>query len=150
MRKWKIAALIGLLVLIVDCGLALGPLEELQPVTLVWWGVTHLVLRAPFRVLKLWELPLVALSLALAGYGAWSFRPDEEQGLRVFFASFVVLALSYGFAWTASPSGTRWRREVLEPTRSFSRFSLPFLDFGLVFAPFLFPLLALRYLLRSR
>ena len=149
MGKWKAAAVIGLFVLGFDCYFELGPRQELVPVTMVWAGVTHLVLRGPYRPLTLWELPAVALSLALAGLGGWSFLPDEP-GFRLFFAAFVTLALSYGFACTASAPNTRWRREVLEPTRRFSHFSLPLLDIGLTLAPFLFPLLALRYLLRPK
>lgn len=149
MGKWKVAAVIAFFVMLTNCLLSLGPLEEVGPVTLMMLGVTHLVLRAPYLSLQLWEVPLMASSLGFSAFGAWSFQP-EEPGFRVFFAAFVTLALSYGFACTASAPDTRWRREVLEPTRHFSRFSLPFLDFGLVFAPFLFPLLAVRYLLGSK
>ncbi len=84
-------------------------------------------------------------SLAGCAYGAWTFQP-EEHGFRAFFANFATLGLSYGFACTATSAGTPWRRQVLEPTRKFSRL-LPFLDFGLVFAPFVFPILAMRYFL---
>jgi len=144
-----VASFIVLFVMLVNCWLALGPLEEVGPVTLVCLAVTHLVVRAPYCRLRLWELPLVALSLGCAAFGAWSFQP-EEPGFRLFFAVFVTLAWCYGLACTASAPDTRWRREVLEPTRRFSRYSLPFVDFGLVFAPFLFPLLALRYFWGSR
>lgn len=122
------------------------PREEVAPVTLMLLGITHWVVRAPYRSLPLWEIPLVLVSLAGCAYGAWSFEP-EEAGFRVFFAAFATLALAYGFACTATPAGTPWRRQVLEPTRKFSRHSLPFLDFGMVFAPFVFPILALRYFL---
>lgn len=136
--------------MIANCWNPEVPQQEVAPATLMVLATTHWVLRAPYRPLPYWEIPLILLSLAGCAYGAWCFEP-EEPGFRYFFALFATLALSYGFACTATRAGTPWRRQVLEPTRKFSRFSLPFLDFGLVFAPFVFPILALRYFLwRSR
>lgn len=149
MKKWKAAAIFACLVMIGNCWNPEIPQQEVRPTTLMLMGITHWVLRAPYRPLRFWEVPLMLLSLASCGYGAWTFQP-EEPAFRVFFATFCTLALAYAFACTASASGTAWRLQVLEPTRKFSRFSLPFLDFGLVFAPFVFPILAFRYfLLRS-
>lgn len=137
------------LVLLFACWKSSVPLDEVVPVTAMMVAITHAVWRGPYRALRWWELPGLAGSLALAGWGAWNFKPGEDVGFRLFFAAFVVLALSYGIACTATPCDSRWRRQVLEPTRRFAGYSIPFVDFGLVFAPFLFPILATRYFLRG-
>ena len=150
MGKWKALTLVATLIMLVNCLAARWdakiPAEEVVPVTAMMLSITHAVWRGPYRALRWWEWPVLVGSLALAGWGAFRFQGEGE----VFFACFVVLALSYGYACTASLPDTRWRREVLEPTRGFTRYSLPFFDFGLVFAPFVFPLLALRYWWRGR
>ena len=153
MRKWKLLCLSASLLMLFACWRCRFdptiPAGEVVPVTAMVVAITHAVWRGPYRSLRWWEAPGLLTSLLLAGWGAWSFKPEEDSGLRAFFAAFIVLGLSYGIACSATPPDSRWRRQVLDPTRRFAGYSIPFVDFGLVFAPFLFPILALRYLLRS-
>ncbi|MBN9416915.1 hypothetical protein ABS71_02280 [bacterium SCN 62-11] len=153
MRKGKLFCLTASLLMLFACWRSQFdpsiPAGEVVPVTAMMVAITHAVWRGPYRPLRWWHAPGLLTSLLLAGWGAWTFQPQEETGLRAFFTAFIVLALSYGIACTATLPDTPWRRHVLEPTRRFAGYSIPFVDFGLVFAPFLFPILALRYFIRS-
>ena len=157
MRLLKIVAVFMSMVMIFNCLAALNgadlPLQEVGPATLVLLGLTHLALRAPYRRARAWEWPIMGLSLALASWGAFLFRPNgdsQEPLFQAFFAAFVGLALLFGFVSTASAPDTAWRREVLEPTRKVTGISLPGIELGLVFAPFVFPFLAARFFWRNR
>lgn len=149
MKKWKIAYLIACLVMVANHWLNPELRSEVDPVTLMMLGLLVVLLRAPYRPLRLWELPLFALCLVFCGSGAWFCTPAQDRGFRVFFTAYMSLAAGFGLSWTASARDTRWFKEVLEPTRKFSHFSLPTLDIGFALAPFAFPLLALRYRLRQ-
>lgn len=123
--------------------------EETYPTAMLTLAVTHLVLRSPYRPLRLREVPLMLASLALAGLGAFYFRPEDEGlGFQVFVSLFAIAALGYGFFCSAVASDSALRSEVIAPTRRVSRLGLPGLDLGLVLAPFFFPYFWLRYLLR--
>lgn len=157
MRLLKILAVFLSLVMIVNCLAAWNgagiPLREVGPTTLVLLGLTHLALRAPYRPAPAWEWPFMALSICLASGGAFLFQPDGESQdplFQPFFAAFVGLALLFGLVSTSSAPDTEWRRQVLEPTRNITGVSLPGIDLGLVFAPFVFPLLAARFYWRTR
>lgn len=149
-KKWQIAYLIACLVMVANHWLNPELRSEIDPVALMMLGLLVVALRSPYRPLCLWDWPLFGLSLTLCGSGAWLFTPRQEGGFRMFFAAYMTLADGFGLSWTASARDRRWFKEVLEPTRKFSHFSLPMLDIGLALAPFAFPLLALRYQVRRR
>ena len=152
--KWRVLSLIAVGAMLAVCWMSRFdrgiPSNEVVPVTLMMLAVTPTIWRAPYSLLRWWEVPGLLACLGLAGWGAWTFHPQDDFGFRCFFSVFVVLALAYAVACTSSAPGTRWRRQVLEPTRRFSAYSLPFLNIGLALAPFLFPILTLRYLWTER
>ena len=115
-------------------------LAELAPVTAVLFACTHLVLRAPYRKWSIWEWPLVTFSVGVAGFAAFHFVPEDREhdfGFQLFFATFIALALSYGFFCTAISENDILREKVIEPTKRVSQFGLG-INLGLVLAPFAF------------
>lgn len=126
---------------------------EMAPVTAMVFALTYLVFRTPFREYRHWELPFMVTAVALAFLGGLHFQPEgpgESWAFRIFFASFLGLAVSYGIFCTAVPSEHPLRAEVIEKTKSFSHIGLPGLDIGLVFAPFVFPVFLAVYGVKKR
>jgi uncharacterized membrane protein YfcA len=126
--------------------------RELAPAALLTTGVMHWAWRAPYRRVSLWEWPLFLFSILGAFVGGLRFQPesDPDPAFSWFFASYVAFALSYGFFCTAIGAEDPLRQKVIAPTKRISKLGIPFLDVGLVVAPFVFPLLLLRYLLARR
>jgi hypothetical protein len=114
---------------------------QVLPCSLVLVACTHLLWRAPYKKWTLWEVPFVVFSVALAGIGAFLFKPDDEEwvlGFQLLVATFAVLAVSYGFFCTGVEKEHPLREGVIEPTKRFSRIGIVGFDFGMVFSPFAF------------
>lgn len=126
--------------------------RELLPSALLTTGVMHWAWRAPYRRVRLWEWPLMFLSVVAMFVGGLRFQPEPNPDLdfSLFFASYVTLALIYGFLCTAVTDEEPLQQKVIAPVKRVSRLGIPLLDVGLVLAPFFFPLFLLRYFLTRR
>jgi len=126
--------------------------RELAPAALLTTGLMHWAWRAPYRRIRLWEWPLLLLSILVMFVGGLRFQPETNpnSAFSWFFASYVSLSLAYGFFCTAVTEEDPLRREVIVPTKRLSKLGIPFLDIGLVLAPFFFPIFLLRSFLVTR
>ena len=155
-RVLRVAVLAGLPIMLFNCWNAweheLPQWDELVACTLILFGCSHLLLRAPYRPCKAWEWPLVALSVVLVAAGGFLFTPsneDRKTGLQIFIGAFAGLAVSYGFFCSAVPKVHPLRESVIEPTKKFSEIGVIGFDFGLVGAPFAFLFFLGRHHLRG-
>lgn len=155
-RVLRTAVLAGLPIMLFNCWNAweheLPQWDELVASTLILFGCTHLLLRAPYRPWRVWEWPPAVFSVALVASGGFLFTPADEDrklGLQVFIGAFAGLAVSYGFFCSGVPKDHQLRESVIAPTKKFSEIGVVGFDFGLVGAPFAFLFFLARHYLRG-
>lgn len=103
-----------------------APRQETGPVALIAAAVTYILFRAPRRRVSIWEIPLITLAIAAAGYGAWWFEPLP------FITVYTVLATTFGFAATAA--GEKRCEQTIRP--AWRTFNVPVI--GPILPPFAF------------
>lgn len=149
-------ALAGLPVMLFNCWYTYSQGQDefgqILATTLVLVGCTHLAWRAPYRVWRRWEWPLVLLSIGSAATGAYLFTPDEEErelAFQAFFGLYVGLAMAYGFFCTTTAHDDPKRKHIIEPSKRVAGIGIAGFDIGLVLCPFAFVFHWLRYRVRS-